>query len=583
MISNTATPKWYGLFRENVLAGKQPVCKEIAMEMCRIDALIANPGIYYDDSAIDGFVAFCEKELTLTDGADLHLLPTFKLWSEQLLSWFYEVEQSVFKPNEDGSGGRFVKKRILKRLVNKQYLIVGRGAAKSLYATCIHSYFLCVDTTTTDQIVVAPTMYQAEETMGPLSTAISRSRGPLFSFMTRGSIQNTTGSLANRPKLCSTKKGIQNFLTNSILEVKPMSIAKLQGIRTKVASVDEWLSCDIREDVIGALEQGAAKGGIDDYIILATSSEGTVRNGAGDSVKMELTHILRGDYAASNVSIFWYKLDDIKEVGNPNMWIKAQPNLGVTVTYEAYQRDVVKAEQEPSSRNDTLAKRFGIPTEGFTYYFTYEETLVCDRRLDFWQLPCSMGADMSQGDDFCAFVFLFPLKGGSFGLKAMCYITELTFSKLNTAARNLYEEFMEEGSLVVLNGSILDMMEVYDDVDEHVMKREYDVRSFGYDPYNAKAFVSRWITENGEYGVEKVKQGARTESVPLGEIKHLASERMLLFDQKIIQYTMGNAIAIEDTNGNRKLYKKRYDAKIDCVAAAIDAMVAYKSNIESFE
>lgn len=583
MISNTATPKWYGLFRENVLSGKQPVCKEIAMEMCRIDALIANPGIYYDDSAIDGFVAFCEKELTLTDGADLHLLPTFKLWSEQLLSWFYEVEQSVFKPNEDGSGGRFVKKRILKRLVNKQYLIVGRGAAKSLYATCIHSYFLCVDTTTTDQIVVAPTMYQAEETMGPLSTAISRSRGPLFSFMTRGSIQNTTGSLANRPKLCSTKKGIQNFLTNSILEVKPMSIAKLQGIRTKVASVDEWLSCDIREDVIGALEQGAAKGGIDDYIILATSSEGTVRNGAGDSVKMELTHILRGDYAASNVSIFWYKLDDIKEVGNPNMWIKAQPNLGVTVTYEAYQRDVVKAEQEPSSRNDTLAKRFGIPTEGFTYYFTYEETLVCDRRLDFWQLPCSMGADMSQGDDFCAFVFLFPLKGGSFGLKAMCYITELTFSKLNTAARNLYEEFMEEGSLVVLNGSILDMMEVYDDVDEHVMKREYDVRSFGYDPYNAKAFVSRWITENGEYGVEKVKQGARTESVPLGEIKHLASERMLLFDQKIIQYTMGNAIAIEDTNGNRKLYKKRYDAKIDCVAAAIDAMVAYKSNIESFE
>lgn len=583
MISNTATPKWYGLFRENVLSGKQPVCKEIAMEMCRIDALIANPGIYYDDSAIDGFVAFCEKELTLTDGADLHLLPTFKLWSEQLLSWFYEVEQSVFKPNEDGRGGRFVKKRILKRLVNKQYLIVGRGAAKSLYATCIHSYFLCVDTTTTDQIVVAPTMYQAEETMGPLSTAISRSRGPLFSFMTRGSIQNTTGSLANRPKLCSTKKGIQNFLTNSILEVKPMSIAKLQGIRTKVASVDEWLSCDIREDVIGALEQGAAKGGIDDYIILATSSEGTVRNGAGDSVKMELTHILRGDYAASNVSIFWYKLDDIKEVGNPNMWIKAQPNLGVTVTYEAYQRDVVKAEQEPSSRNDTLAKRFGIPTEGFTYYFTYEETLVCDRRLDFWQLPCSMGADMSQGDDFCAFVFLFPLKGGSFGLKAMCYITELTFSKLNTAARNLYEEFMEEGSLVVLNGSILDMMEVYDDVDEHVMKREYDVRSFGYDPYNAKAFVSRWITENGEYGVEKVKQGARTESVPLGEIKHLASERMLLFDQKIIQYTMGNAIAIEDTNGNRKLYKKRYDAKIDCVAAAIDAMVAYKSNIESFE
>ena len=583
MISNTATPKWYGLFRENVLSGKQPVCKEIAMEMCRIDALIANPGIYYDDSAIDGFVAFCEKELTLTDGADLHLLPTFKLWSEQLLSWFYEVEQSVFKPNEDGSGGRFIKKRILKRLVNKQYLIVGRGAAKSLYATCIHSYFLCVDTTTTDQIVVAPTMYQAEETMGPLSTAISRSRGPLFSFMTRGSIQNTTGSLANRPKLCSTKKGIQNFLTNSILEVKPMSIAKLQGIRTKVASVDEWLSCDIREDVIGALEQGAAKGGIDDYIILATSSEGTVRNGAGDSVKMELTHILRGDYAASNVSIFWYKLDDIKEVSNPNMWIKAQPNLGVTVTYEAYQRDVVKAEQEPSSRNDTLAKRFGIPTEGFTYYFTYEETLVCDRRLDFWQLPCSMGADMSQGDDFCAFVFLFPLKGGSFGLKAMCYITELTFSKLNTAARNLYEEFMEEGSLVVLNGSILDMMEVYDDVDEHVMKREYDVRSFGYDPYNAKAFVSRWITENGEYGVEKVKQGARTESVPLGEIKHLASERMLLFDQKIIQYTMGNAIAIEDTNGNRKLYKKRYDAKIDCVAAAIDAMVAYKSNIESFE
>lgn len=583
MISNTATPKWYGLFRENVLSGKQPVCKEIAMEMCRIDALIANPGIYYDDSAIDGFVAFCEKELTLTDGADLHLLPTFKLWSEQLLSWFYEVEQSVFKPNEDGSGGRFVKKRILKRLVNKQYLIVGRGAAKSLYATCIHSYFLCVDTTTTDQIVVAPTMYQAEETMGPLSTAISRSRGPLFSFMTRGSIQNTTGSLANRPKLCSTKKGIQNFLTNSILEVKPMSIAKLQGIRTKVASVDEWLSCDIREDVIGALEQGAAKGGIDDYIILATSSEGTVRNGAGDSVKMELTHILRGDYAASNVSIFWYKLDDIKEVGNPNMWIKAQPNLGVTVTYEAYQRDVVKAEQEPSSRNDTLAKRFGIPTEGFTYYFTYEETLVCDRRLDFWQLPCSMGADMSQGDDFCAFVFLFPLKGGSFGLKAMCYITELTFSKLNTAARNLYEEFMEEGSLVVLNGSILDMMEVYDDVDEHIMKREYDIRSFGYDPYNAKAFVSRWITENGEYGVEKVKQGARTESVPLGEIKHLASERMLLFDQKIIQYTMGNAIAIEDTNGNRKLYKKRYDAKIDCVAAAIDAMVAYKSNIESFE
>lgn len=583
MISNTATPKWYGLFRENVLSGKQPVCKEIAMEMCRIDALIANPGIYYDDSAIDGFVAFCEKELTLTDGADLHLLPTFKLWSEQLLSWFYEVEQSVFKPNEDGSGGRFVKKRILKRLVNKQYLIVGRGAAKSLYATCIHSYFLCVDTTTTDQIVVAPTMYQAEETMGPLSTAISRSRGPLFSFMTRGSIQNTTGSLANRPKLCSTKKGIQNFLTNSILEVKPMSIAKLQGIRTKVASVDEWLSCDIREDVIGALEQGAAKGGIDDYIILATSSEGTVRNGAGDSVKMELTHILRGDYAASNVSIFWYKLDDIKEVGNPNMWIKAQPNLGVTVTYEAYQRDVVKAEQEPSSRNDTLAKRFGIPTEGFTYYFTYEETLVCDRRLDFWQLPCSMGADMSQGDDFCAFVFLFPLKGGSFGLKAMCYITELTFSKLNTAARNLYEEFMEEGSLVVLNGSILDMMEVYDDVDEHIMKREYDIRSFGYDPYNAKAFVSRWITENGEYGVEKVKQGARTESVPLGEIKHLASERMLLFDQKIIQYTMGNAIAIEDTNGNRKLYKKRYDAKIDCVAAAIDAMVVYKSNIESFE
>lgn len=579
-LSNTATPIYYGKFRDAVMRGDIPVCKEIEMEMNRIDDLISNPGVYYDDQAINGFIEFCEKELTLTDGADLNLLDTFKLWAEQIFGWYYFVERSVYEPYENGHGGHYVTKRIRKRLINKQYLIIGRSASKSLYASCLQNYFLNVDTTTTHQITTAPTMRQAEEIMSPIRTAITRSRGPLFKFLTEGSLQNTTGSKAKRLKLASTKKGIENFLTGSLLEIRPMSIDKLQGLRIKVATVDEWLSGDIREDVIGAIEQGAAK--VDDYLIVATSSEGTVRNGTGDTIKMELMDILKGDYVNPHVSIWWYKLDSIDEVSNPDMWIKANPNLGKTVTYETYQLDVERAEKAPAARNDILAKRFGIPMEGYTYYFTYEETLP-HRNRDYWQMLCALGADLSQGDDFCAFTFLFPLSNGCFGIKTRNYISSNTLNKLPLAMRAKYEQFIEEGSLIVLEGTVLDMMEVYEDLDQHIADRGYDVRCFGFDPYNAKEFVERWETENGPFGIEKVIQGAKTESVPLGELKKLSEERMLLFDEELMSFAMGNCIVMEDTNGNRKLLKKRYEAKIDPVAAMMDAFVAYKLNKEAFE
>lgn len=585
-LSNTATPKYYGMFRDAVIRGEIPVCEEISMEMNRIDAMIANPGIWYDDQAIQGFIDYCENELTLTNGEDLHLLDSFKLWAEQIFGWYYFVERTIYEPSEDGHGGHYVTKTIKKRLIHKQYLIVARGAAKSMYASCIQNFFLNVDTSTTHQITTAPTMAQAEEVMSPIRTAITRARGPLYQFLTEGSLQNTTGSKANRVKLASTKKGIQNFLTGSLLEVRPMSIDKLQGLRVKIATVDEWLSGDVREDVIGALEQGAAKeqggGENDDYLIVAISSEGTVRNGSGDTIKMELMSILKGEYKAPHTSIWWYKLDSVDEVSDPDMWLKANPNLGKTVTYETYQDAVERAEQAPATRNDILAKRFGIPMEGYTYYFTYEETLP-HRRRDYWQMPCSLGADLSQGDDFCSFVFLFPLSHGDFGIKTRNYITELTMSKLPSAMRFKYEEFMKEGSLIVMPGNILDMMEVYEDLDNYISEVGYDVRCFGFDPYNAREFVERWERENGPFGIEKVIQGAKTESVPLGELKKLSEERMLLFDEALMTFTMGNCIVMEDTNGNRKLLKKRYDAKIDAVAAMMDAFVAFKLNREAFE
>lgn len=579
-LSNTATPIYYGQFRDAVMRGEIPVCREISMEMNRIDDLIANPGIYYDDQAINGFIDYCEQELTLTDGGDLHLLDSFKLWAEQIFGWYYFVERSVFEPSPDGHGGHYVTKTIKKRLINKQYLIVARGAAKSMYSSCIQSYYLNVDTSTTHQITTAPTMKQAEEVMSPMRTAITRAKGPLFQFLTEGSLQNTTGSKANRMKLASTKKGIENFLTGSLVEIRPMSINKLQGLRTKIATIDEWLSGDLREDVIGAIEQGASK--LDDYLIVATSSEGTVRNGSGDTIKMELMEILRGEYVNPHVSIWYYKLDDVEEVNDPNMWIKANPNLGKTVTYETYQLDVERAEKAPAARNDILAKRFGIPMEGYTYFFTYEETLP-HRRRDFWDMPCALGGDLSQGDDFCAFTFLFPLRDGSFGVKTRNYITDKTLRKLPGAMRMKYDEFMKEGSLIVMEGTVLDMDEVFDDLDAHITDRGYDIRCFGYDPYNARAFVERWESENGPFGIEKVVQGSRTESVPLGELKKLAEERMLLFDEDLMTFTMGNCITLEDTNGNRKLLKKRYDQKIDAVAAMMDAYVAYKLNKDAFE
>lgn len=579
-LSNTATPKYYGKFRDDVLKGIIPVCKEISMEMNRIDALILNPGIYYDDEAIDGFIQYCESELTLTDGGDLVLLDSFKLWAEQIFGWYYYIERSIYEPFPDNRGGRFVRKLIKKRLINKQYLIVGRGAAKTLYASLIQSYFANIDTTTTQQITTAPTMKQADEVMAPIRTAIKRARGPLFKFLTEGSLQNTTGSRANRVKLASTKRGIENFLTGSVIEVRPMSIDKLQGLRPKVSTIDEWLSGDVREDVVGAIEQGASK--LDDYLIVATSSEGTVRNSSGDTIKMELTNILKGEYINPHVSIWWYKLDDVKEVADPEMWIKANPNLGRTVSYEAYQLDVERAEKAPASRNDILAKRFGLPMEGYTYFFTYEETLP-HRRRDFWSMPCALGADLSQGDDFCAFTFLFPLPNTTFGVKTLCYISSLTLMKLPGAMRIKYEQFMDEGSLIVLEGTVLDMMEVYEDLERHILNLSYDVRCFGFDPYNAKEFVTRWEQENGPFGLEKVIQGARTESVPLGELKKMAEERMLIFDQELMSFSMGNAVTLEDTNGNRKLCKMRYDRKIDSVSAMMDAYVAYKLNKDAFE
>lgn len=579
-LSNTAVPKYYGMFRDAVMRGEIPVCKEISMEMNRIDDLIDNPGIYYDDQAVEGFVRYCEEELTLTDGEDLKLLDSFKLWAEQIFGWYYFVERSVYVPSENGHGGHYVKKSIKKRLVNKQYLIVARGAAKSMYSSCIQNYFLNVDTSTTHQITTAPTMKLAEEVMSPIRTSITRARGPLFKFLTEGSLQNTTGSKANRMKLASTKKGVENFLTGSLLEIRPMSIDKLQGLRCKIATVDEWLSGDVREDVIGAIEQGASKN--DDYLIVATSSEGTVRNGSGDTIKMELMDILRGDYINPHVSIWYYKLDSIDEVNDPEMWLKANPNLGKTVTYEVYQLDVERAEKAPANRNDILAKRFGIPMEGYTYYFTYEETLP-SRKRDYWGMPCALGADLSQGDDFCAFTFMFPLSGGAFGIKTRNYITSTTLAKLPSAMRIKYDHFIQEGSLIVLEGTVLDMMEVYDDLDNHIAKLEYDVRCFGFDPYNAREFVERWERENGPFGIEKVIQGARTESVPLGELKKLAEDRLLLFDEELMCFAMGNCITLEDTNGNRKLYKKRYEAKIDAVAAMMDAFVAFKLNREAFE
>ena len=579
-LSNTAVPKYYGAFRDAVIRGEIPVNREVSMEMNRIDDLIANPGVYYDDQAVEGWIEYCEKELTLTDGSDLNLLDSFKLWGEQVFGWYYFVERSVYEPYPDGHGGRYVKKHIKKRLVNKQYLIVGRGAAKSLYDSCIHSYFQNVDTSTTHQITTAPTMKLAEEVMSPIRTAIARSRGPLFKFLTDGSLQNTTGSKANRQKLAATKKGIENFLTNSLIEIRPMRIDKLQGLRCKVATIDEWLSGDVREDVVGAIEQGASK--VDDYLIIATSSEGTVRNGSGDTIKMELMDILKGEYINPHVSIWWYKLDSIDEVGDPEMWIKANPNIGKTVSYETYQLDVERAEKAPAARNDILAKRFGLPMEGYTYYFTYEETLP-HRRRDYWKMPCAMGVDLSQGDDFCAFTFMFPLSNGSFGIKTRNYISSLTLMKLPAAMRIKYDQFMAEGSLIVMEGTVLDMMEVYEDLDQHITDREYDVRCVGYDPYNAKDFIERWQSENGPFGIEKVIQGSKTESVPLGELKKLSEERMLLFDEDVMTFAMGNCIVMEDTNGNRKLLKKRYEAKIDCVAAMMDAFVAYKLNRDAFE
>lgn len=579
-LSNTAVPKYYGQFRDAVIRGEIPVCREISMEMNRIDDLIANPGIYYDDEAVEGWIKYCENELTLTDGSDLNLLDSFKLWGEQIFGWYYFVDRTVYEPNEDGHGGHYVNKTIKKRLINKQYLIVARGAAKSQYESYIQSYFLNVDTSTTHQVHTAPTMKQAEEVLSPMRTAITRSRGPLFKFLTEGSLQNTTGSKANRVKLASTKKGIENFLTGSLVEIRPMTIDKLQGLNSRINTVDEWLSGDIREDVIGALEQGASKN--DDYLIVAVSSEGTVRNGPGDTIKMELMDILKGEYINPHVSIWWYRLDSVDEVSNPDMWVKANPNLGKTVTYETYQLDVERAEKAPAARNDILAKRFGIPMEGYTYYFTYEETLP-HRRRDFWQMPCALGADLSQGDDFCSFTFLFPLSNGAFGVKTRNYISSLTLSKLPPAMRFKYDEFMKEGSLVVLEGTVLDTMEVYDDLDKHITDCDYDVRCFGYDPYNAKDFVNRWASENGPFGIEKVIQGVKTESVPLGELKKLAEERMLLFDEELMTFTMGNCITMEDTNGNRKLLKKRYEAKIDAVAAMMDAFVAYKLNREAFD
>lgn len=587
MLSNTATPKYYGEFRDKVLRGEIPVCKEISMEMNRIDQLIANPGIYYDDKAIDGFIAYCENELTLTNGEDLYLLDSFKLWAEQLFGWYYFVERSVYVPSKNNHGGHYITRRIKKRLVNKQYLIVARGGAKSMYASMIQSYFLNVDGSTTKQVCTAPTMRQADEVMSPIRTAIARARGPLFKFLTDGSLQNTTGSKENRVKIASTKKGIQNFLTDSIIEVRPMSIDSLQGLRVKVATVDEWLSGDIRENPIECLEQGATKeqgtAENNDWLIVAISSEGTVRNGCGDTIKMELMDILKGEYPNPHVSIWWYKLDSIDEVNDPAMWIKAQPNIGKTVTYETYQLAVEKAEKVPSERNDILAKRFGIPMEGYTYFFTYDETLPHERRKEYWRMACSMGADLSQGDDFCSFVFLFPLPRGEFGIKTRNYITEYTLSRLPSAMRQKYEEFIAEGSLIVMPGTVLDMMEVYEDLDHHVSECEYDVRSFGYDPYNAREFVQRWEQENGPFGIEKVIQGSKTESVPLGELKKLSEQRALIFDEKLMSFAMGNAITMEDTNGNRKLLKKRHEAKIDPVASMLDAFVAWKLNKEAFE
>lgn len=579
-LSNTATPEYYGRFRESVIRGEIPICKEIALEMNRIDDLIANPGIYYDSEAINGFIKYCENELTLTDGADLHLLDSFKLWAEQIFGWYYFVDRNIYIPGKNGAEGRYENRRIKKRLVNKQFLIVARGAAKSMYASLIQNYFLNIDTSSTHQITTAPTMKQAEEVVSPIRTAITRSKGPLYSFLTDGSMQNTTGAKGNRVKLASTKKGIENFLTGSILEIRPMSINKLQGLRCKIASVDEWLSGDIREDVIGAIEQGASK--LDDYLILAISSEGTVRNGSGDTIKMELMEILKGEYVNPHVSIWYYKLDNVEEVSDPRMWIKANPNIGKTVTYETYQLDVERAEKAPATRNDILAKRFGIPMEGYTYFFTYEETIP-HRKRDYWQMPCSLGADLSKGDDFCSFTFLFPLDDYSFGVKTRNYISQSTLNKLPGAMRIKYDEFIEEGTLVVMDGTILDMDQVYDELDAYIMENEYDVRTFGFDPYNAKEFVARWERENGPYGIEKVIQGAKTESVPLGELKKISEERNLLFDESIMSFAMGNCITLEDTNGNRKLFKKRNDAKIDPVAAMMDAYVAYKANKDAFE
>ena len=585
-LSNTAVPKYYGEFRDAVIRGEIPVCETISLEMNRIDALIEDPGVWYDDQAVQGFIDYCENELTLTNGDDLHLLDSFKLWAEQIFGWYYFIERSVYEPYPDGHGGHYITKRIKKRLITKQYLIVARGAAKSMYASCIQGYFLNVDTSTTHQITTAPTMPQADEVMSPLRTAITRSRGPLFKFLTEGSLQNTTGSPANRVKLASTKKGIQNFLTGSLLEVRPMAIDKLQGLRVKIATVDEWLSGDVRENVIGALEQGAAKeqggGQNDDYLIVAISSEGTVRNGSGDTIKMELMDILKGEYPNIHTSIFWYKLDSIDEVAKPDMWRKANPNLGKTVTYETYQLDVEKAEKVPASRNDILAKRFGIPMNGYTYYFTYEETLP-HRKRDYWKMPCTLGGDLSRGDDFCAFTFMFPLSNGAFGIKTRNYITERTLMKLPSAMRVKYDSFMAEGSLIVMPGTVLDMMQVYDDLDNYIIQNEYDVRCFGFDPYNAREFVERWEKENGPFGIEKVIQGMKTESVPLGELKKLAEDRLLLFDEDLMSFAMGNCITLEDTNGNRKLLKKRYEEKIDAVAAMMDAYIAYKLNIEAFE
>lgn len=575
-LSNTAVPIYYGQFRDRVIRGEIPVCREISLEMNRIDRLISNPNYYYDDAAVEGWIRYCESELTLTDGADLYLLDTFKMWGESIFGWYEFVERLVWDPNVHD----FVLKVIKKRLVNKQYLIVARGAAKSMYASCIQSYYLNIDTTTTHQITTAPTMKQADEVMSPIRTSITRARGPLFRYLTEGSIQNTTGPKSKRQKLASTKKGIENFLTGSLLEVRPMSIDKLQGLRPKISTVDEWLSGDINEDVVGAIEQGASK--MDNYLIVATSSEGTVRNSVGDTIKMELMDILTGKYRNDHVSIWYYRLDDVSEVANPDMWLKANPNLGRTVTYETYQQDVERAENAPATRNDILAKRFGIPTEGYTYFFTYEETLR-HRRRDFWQIPCALGADLSQGDDFCAFTFLFPLANGCFGVKVRSYITSMTFNKLHPAKRNKYEEFIKEGSLIVLDGTVLDMMDVYQDLDDYIVKVGYDVRCLGFDPYNAREFVTRWEQENGPFGIEKVIQGSKTESVPLGELKKLAEERMLLFDESLMSFTMGNCVVLEDTNGNRKLLKNRYEDKIDNVSAMLDAYVAYKLNKDAFE